>query len=174
MPVATRRASPRLRELADSAHRKRAGVTPCVVFFGATLLSGCAVGPDFERPEPPPVSGYTVGRLPASTVAADGVAQRFYRGRDIPGEWWSLFRSKDLTALIQEGLANNPDLEAALAALRIARENTRAQVGFFFPSVEATFDATWQTLPADVTTPLPSPRLSNIFTGQVRRSCSPD
>jgi len=163
-----------LRQPARDPRRACVGVAASLVSCGALLLSGCAVGPDFERPEPPPVSGYTVGRLPASTVAADGQAQRFYRGRDIPGEWWSLFRSKDLTALIQEGLANNPDLEAALAALRIARENTAAQRGFFFPSVNASFDAVRQKLPADVTGEIPNPRIFNIFTGQVSVSYTPD
>src|SRR5262245_35837355 len=174
MPLALRRASPRLRRLAADARRARAGATPCWLLFGTMLLSGCAVGPDFERPEAPPVSGYTVGRLPASTEAADGVAQRFQRGRDVSGEWWTLFRSKDLSALIQEGLANNPDLEAALAALRIARENTRAQLGLFFPSVDASFSALRNKLPADITGEIPSPRIFNIFTGQVSVSYTPD
>ena len=141
---------------------------------GTMLLSGCAVGPDFERPDAPPVSGYTVGRLPASTAAADGAAQRFHKGRDVPGEWWTLFRSNALKALIEEGLANNPDLEAAQAALRIARENTRAQLGFFFPSVDASFEATRQKLPADVTGTVPNPRIFNVFTGQVSVSYTPD
>jgi NodT family efflux transporter outer membrane factor (OMF) lipoprotein len=174
MPMAMRRASPRLHQPAGDARRERAGVTPGVVFCGAMLLSGCAVGPDFERPEPPPVSGYTVGRLPASTAAVDGVAQRFYKGRDVPGEWWTLFRSNALKALIEEGLANNPDLEAAQAALRIARENTAAQRGFFFPSVDASFDATRQKLPADVTGAVPNPRIFNVFTAQVSVSYTPD
>ena len=119
--------------------RRRAG--PYLMLCAAMLLCGCAVGPDFERPEAPPVSGYTVGRLPASTVPADGQTQRFHKGRDIPGDWWSLFRSKALQALVEEGLRNNPDLEAAQAALRIARENAFAQRGFYFPSVDASFEA---------------------------------
>jgi NodT family efflux transporter outer membrane factor (OMF) lipoprotein len=138
------------------------------------LLSGCAVGPDFERPKAPPVNGYTVGRLPASTAAAAGEAQRFHPGRDVPGEWWSLFRSDALKALIAEGLANNPDLHAAQAALRIARENTAAQRGFFFPSVDASFSATRLKLPAEVTGEVPSPTTFNIFTGQVSVSYTPD
>jgi NodT family efflux transporter outer membrane factor (OMF) lipoprotein len=165
---------PKLRQPVADAHRARIGATPCWLLCGTILLSGCAVGPDFERPEAPPVSGYTVGRLPASTEAADGVAQRFHRGRDVSGEWWTLFRSKDLSALIQEGLANNPDLEAALAALRIARENTRAQLGFFFPSVDASFTALRNKLPADITGEIPNPRIFNIFTGQVSVSYTPD
>jgi NodT family efflux transporter outer membrane factor (OMF) lipoprotein len=138
------------------------------------LLSGCAVGPDFERPDAPPVNGYTVGRLPASTDAPEGVAQRLHQGRDVSGDWWTLFRSKDLAALVQEGLANNPDLAAALAALRIARENTAAQLGFYFPSVDASFSAVRNKLPADVTGEIPNPRTFNIFTGQVSVSYTPD
>src|SRR5256885_16040606 len=97
---------------------------PYLILCTAMLMSGCAVGPDFERPEAPPVSGYTVGRLPASTETAGGVAQRLHRGRDISGEWWTLFRSNALKALIEEGLANNPDLEDAQAATRTAHPKT--------------------------------------------------
>src|SRR5262249_35719868 len=174
MTVAKRRASPRLRRPVDAAHRARVGIRPCLLLCGSMLLTGCAVGPDFERPDAPPVSGYTVGRLPASTEAAGGEAQRFHKGRDVPGEWWTLFRSNALKALIEEGLANNPELEAAQAALRIARENTRAQLGFFFPSVDASFDATRQKLAADVTGTVPNPRIFNVFTAQVSVSYVPD
>src|SRR4029450_11589182 len=94
MTVATGRTSPNSRRPVAGAGRARCGAASYLMLCTAMLMSGCAVGPDFERPEAPPVSGYTVGRLPASTASADGVAQRFHQGRDIPGEWWSLFRSK--------------------------------------------------------------------------------
>src|SRR5215475_7647590 len=174
MPVATDRALPGLRRFVAGVCCGRMGARSYLILCTALLMSSCAVGPDFERPEAPPVGGYTVGRLPASTEAADGQAQRFHRGRDIPGEWWALFRSKALQALVEEGLRNNPDLEAAQAALRIARENAFAQLGFFFPSVDASFEATRQKLPADVTGTLPNPRIFNVFTGQVSVSYVPD
>src|SRR6266568_5671174 len=174
MPVATHRSPPGLRRFARGFCCARMGARSYLILFTAMLMSGCAVGPDFERPEAPPVNGYTVGRLPASTETAGGVAQRLQRGRDVPGEWWTLFRSNALKALIEEGLANNPDLEAAQAALRIARENTAAQRGFYFPSVDASFDATRQKLAADVTGTVPSPRIFNVFTAQVSVSYTPD
>src|SRR5215470_15114722 len=174
MPVAIHQSRPALRRFAAGLRCDRMTTKSYLILCTAMLMSGCAVGPDFQRPEAPPVSGYTVGRLPASTVAADGQAQRFHQGRDIPGEWWSLFRSKPLQALVEEGLRNNPDLEAAQAALRIARENTAAQRGFYFPSVDASFDATRQKQPADITGTLPSPRIFNVFTGQVSVSYTPD
>jgi NodT family efflux transporter outer membrane factor (OMF) lipoprotein len=109
------------------------------------LLAGCAVGPDFERPAAPDVSGYTPEPLAAHTASADvagGVAQGFVPDRDIPGEWWALFRSKPLDDLIRQSLKANPDLQAAQAALREAQENVRAEEGLFFPSVDANLSAT--------------------------------
>src|ERR1700730_782290 len=85
------------------------------------LLAGCAVGPDFERPAAPTVERYTPEPLPAQTASAPvpvGAAQRLSPGRDIPGEWWTLFRSEPLNALITEAFKNNPTIPAAEAALR--------------------------------------------------------
>jgi outer membrane protein TolC len=42
-----------------------------------------------------------------------------------------------LNGLIEQALAANPDLAAAQAALRVARENMRAQQSALFPSVDA-------------------------------------
>ncbi|MGA3305391.1 MAG: efflux transporter outer membrane subunit [Stellaceae bacterium] len=108
----------------------------------ALLLAACAVGPDFERPAAPAVSGYTPENLAPDTAAADiagGAAQHFAAGQDIPGEWWTLFHSEPLNALIAESLKANPDLQAAQAALRQAQELVYAQEGVFFPSVDGSF-----------------------------------
>ena len=74
------------------------------LFGGVVLaLTGCAVGPDFKTPAPPEGSGYTPTALPASTAAAPGTAgaaQQFETGADIPAQWWTLFRSEPLDALI--------------------------------------------------------------------------
>ncbi|HTC06063.1 MAG TPA: histidine kinase, partial [Xanthobacteraceae bacterium] len=88
-------------------------------------LSACAVGPDFAVPPAPQVSGYTPEGRPAATVSVDiesGAAQMFATGRDIPGEWWKVFHSKELDGLIAEALQANPSLQAAQAALWQAKE----------------------------------------------------
>src|SRR5580704_3989170 len=98
----------------------------------AALLTGCAVGPDFKRPAPPPVERFTANPLPAETTAADikgGEAQQLIAGRDLPAEWWTLFRSPALDTLMQQAIKANPDLQSAEAALRVAEENVKAQVG---------------------------------------------
>jgi NodT family efflux transporter outer membrane factor (OMF) lipoprotein len=97
---------------------------------------GCAVGPNFKTPAPPAANGYTQTALPAQTEAtetAGGEAQRFQFGRDLPGQWWHLFGSDMLDALINEAMANYPDIAAQQAALRAARENVRAENGVFLP-----------------------------------------
>jgi NodT family efflux transporter outer membrane factor (OMF) lipoprotein len=111
----------------------------------AALLAACAVGPNFKAPEPPHTAGFApAGRLPAETTAAplaDGRAQRFVDGMDIPGQWWTLFQSAQLNALIERALANSPTLQAAQAALRQANETTAAQRGSYYPSVSGTLES---------------------------------
>jgi NodT family efflux transporter outer membrane factor (OMF) lipoprotein len=138
------------------------------------MLSGCAVGPDFERPAPPNVDGYLLERQASVAGTADGVTQRYQRKRDVPGDWWKLFGSSGLRALVDEALRNNPDLQAAQAALRIARENTAVQRGAFFPSADANFSATRQKDPNDIFGNPPDPKIFNTFTGQVTVSYTPD
>ncbi|WP_412179999.1 efflux transporter outer membrane subunit, partial [Variovorax paradoxus] len=104
----------------------------------AALLAGCTVGPDFRRPDPPMAKDYAPSALPLDTVSAPvpgGDAQRFAPGRDIQADWWTLFGSPRLDALIARALARSPTLEAAQAALRAAQENVYAQRGFFYPTV---------------------------------------
>ena len=69
------------------------------------LLGGCAVGPDFLQPAPPKTDAYVPEKvLPdtASTKVEAGQSQHFAVGQDIPGQWWTLFHSKRLDALIAQ------------------------------------------------------------------------
>lgn len=108
----------------------------------ALSLAGCAVGPDYKRPTLPAAAHYTPVPLPPSTAASPGVAgaaQDFSAARDISAQWWMLFQSPQLNALIERAYAANPTVEAAAAALRQAQENVYAQRGFFFPTVQASY-----------------------------------
>ena len=98
--------------------------------IGLAALSGCAVGPDFERPTAPDVTGYTSAPLAQQTASAEvagGEAQRFVQALDIPGQWWTLFHSGALNNLVEQALENNPTLPTAEAALRQAWENVYAE-----------------------------------------------
>jgi len=48
-----------------------------------------------------------------------------------------LFQSAKLNALVQQALRSSPDVSAAQAALREARENVLAQKGSYYPSLDA-------------------------------------
>lgn len=146
------------------------------LFSGA--LAGCAVGPNYKPPAPPQVDAYVAQTLAATaqTDVAGGVAQRFDAGADLAGDWWTLFHSAPLDALIKDALANNHDLKAAQAALRVAHENTLAQRGGYFPSVGADLSASREHDPGASLAPVPSNNafLYNLFTPQLNISYAPD
>ncbi len=142
------------------------------------FLAGC-VGPDFTPPAVPKDAGYTPSPLPGATVAAPvagGEAQHFKSGADIPAEWWRLFHSEPLNAMIAEALKANPTLVAAKAALRQAEETADAQRGAFFPQVAAGFSAERAKNASGTLQPItnsPSPYY-NLYTGQLSVSYTPD
>ena len=142
-----------------------------------TLLAACAVGPDFAPPPAPSVGGYTPDTPPATTAAADvagGAAQKFAMGRDIPGDWWKVFHSKEIDALIAEALHANPNLQAAQAALWQAKENLYAAGGKLLPSVAAAGSFTRQSLSqAEFGLPGPS-QIFNLYQATVNVSYTPD
>lgn len=120
--------------------RRRSGMAAVPLLAIALMLGGCEVGPDFLRPKAPEAKGYTPEPLAAQTSSAQiasGGAQTFATGKDIPAQWWTLFRSEPLNRLVGSALQSNPDLQAAEAALRQAREVLYAEQGSLFPSVEA-------------------------------------
>ncbi|MFY9768923.1 MAG: histidine kinase, partial [Xanthobacteraceae bacterium] len=72
------------------------------------LVTSCAVGPDFLHPAAPEITRYTREPLvhTSSTDVASGQRQVFLPARDIPDEWWALFRSPQLSALVARALQN--------------------------------------------------------------------
>ncbi|WP_083664435.1 efflux transporter outer membrane subunit [Herminiimonas arsenitoxidans] len=124
-----------------SARQKSGHMQRRIVIAAAiSLLAGCAVGPDYSRPELTPSKGFSPKPLPSATTASPvpgGNSQHFVLSQDIQADWWTLFRSPQLNALVEKAFAANPTIESAQAALRVAQENVYAQRGFFFPTVQA-------------------------------------
>ena len=110
---------------------RRAPVGPALSGLLATIAA-CTAGPDFEAPAPPAVRHYLAGPEPTETVSADGAsghAQRFVRDRDVPAEWWSLFESPALDALVRQALEDSPRLAQVQAKLVRAQEELRGRTG---------------------------------------------
>ena len=122
------------------------------------------MGPDFVSPAASPDRHYTSGADPTHTTAADGVTQSFASGAAVAANWWQLFASKDVNAIVADALTANPTIDAAEASLRQSDYDLRAGYGIFFPSIEADAGAERQKytgLKVDQTT---SPLIFNLFT----------
>ncbi|MGY6277717.1 efflux transporter outer membrane subunit [Methylomonas sp. MgM2] len=72
-------------------------------------VSGCAVGPDYERPEMNTPATFAEGK------------RREFSDQAVEIKWWQTFGDQQLTALVEQSLAHNYDLKAAQANLREAR-----------------------------------------------------
>ncbi|MGB6488861.1 MAG: efflux transporter outer membrane subunit [Steroidobacteraceae bacterium] len=123
--------------------RTRATLRTLIALWALPLIGGCVVGPNYQRPATPPAQAYSPAPLPASTASTPGIAvgaaQRFSTGRSISAQWWTLFRSPALNRLIERAFAANPTIDAAVGALKEAQENVYAQRGYFYPTVQVSY-----------------------------------
>lgn len=132
----------------------------------SVMVAACTFGP---KGTPPPVASpahYGVQAQPAQTASAEGVSQVFdIRAKPVP-DWWKAYRSDELSALVDEGLRNSPNLAAADKSLAAAKEQYRAQVGSsMLPAIDVGGQADRQralTLPELG----PPTALYDIFAGQ--------
>jgi len=141
------------------------------------LICGCAVGPDFRVPDPPGVERYTdtsVGTQTVASATVGGGKQIFAMGRDLPGEWWTLYHSRHLNGVIAQAIAANANLQAAQATLRQAQENAKAQVGTLFPQIDGVGSAARQQFSAAEFGQSAPPFTFNLFNTQVNVSYALD
>ena len=101
------------------------------------MISGCEVGPNFVRPEPPDTERYTHELQSEATIAADDQVQHFMSSNALIADWWKLFQSKELDTEVNKAIANNPTLQASEASLASSQDSMRAGYGVFFPQIQA-------------------------------------
>jgi len=155
-----------------SRYRGRSPLRILVAALSVAAITGCAVGPEFTRQATPDVSGYIPGGLSSTGGEAP---QRFIQGKDLPMRWWTLFHSQPLNALVEQSLKSNSSLDAAEAALRVARETAAAQRGSYFPSVQAGLSSVRERNAGTLSSPLESGnQLFSLTTAQVNVSYLPD
>ena len=89
----------------------------------AAVVPGCAVGPNYSRPEmpQPPAHRFFEGEAQAQSIA------------DTP--WWDVVKDPQLAALIREAIASNLDLRVATARVAEARAQYGIARSFLFPEV---------------------------------------
>jgi multidrug efflux system outer membrane protein len=99
------------------------------ILISAGILTGCAVGPDYERPDTNnPESFRSAATSPAPTISSDVQLAS--------DSWWQGFNDPVLNELVEAGLQNNRELQTAIANVRKARGQLITTRGKFFPQVE--------------------------------------
>jgi len=111
----------------------------------AALLQGCAVGPSFKRPDTPAPAAYLppnelqpaapAGKVPPVPQAGD-FEQHVALGKAPGGDWWMLFESPVLDALVHQAVASSHTLAEARALIAEAHELVAAQAGGRYPQVD--------------------------------------
>jgi len=103
---------------------KQQGPLP-VAALAAVLLSGCAVGPDFQRPAQALPAQYPAGIDATGTAAAD-----------VPPQWWTLYGQPELDRVVAQALERNRDIEQAVARVEQADALARQAGAALLPRVD--------------------------------------
>ncbi len=109
--------------------------------FSLSLLTACAVGPDYEAPALPVASHDVFAR--ADATGADTV----HASPD--GEFWRAFDDAMLTELVERALSANHEIRTAVANYDAANALLREQRLNQFPVVTASAEAARQRLSTD-------------------------
>lgn len=100
--------------------------------LAVTALSGCAVGPNYHRPEAPVAPKFKEAEGWTPSQPADGIDR---------GAWWSMFNDATLDQLERQVASSNQTVKQYEAAYRQAQAVTSAAKASFFPTVGVTADA---------------------------------
>ncbi len=110
-------------------------VAPPVALLAAVLLAGCAVGPDYERPDldtPVPAAW--------ANPAADTLAAAPTMDDALPAgaawRWWEAFGDTTLNGLVEAALERNHRLEQAVARVLEARAGVTGAESARWPTLE--------------------------------------
>jgi NodT family efflux transporter outer membrane factor (OMF) lipoprotein len=104
----------------------------------AFLVAGCAVGPDYKRPEVEVPAQYKEWKV---AQPQDGESR---------GPWWEMFGDPALNALVEQVQVSNQTVLAAEAQYRRAQAIVAASRAGFFPAVNADASATRGRSPVGV------------------------
>ncbi len=103
----------------------------------ALLAAGCAVGPDYQRPDAPAPAGFR------EQPPADGSWKPAQPGdQAMRGKWWELFGDPQLSALEEKIAVSNQTLKAAVAQYFAALDQVRVARAGYFPTVGVGASAT--------------------------------
>ena len=91
------------------------------------MLSACAVGPDYQRPQTAEVAQYKEAEGWRQANPSDSLAR---------GAWWELYGDQQLNGLIEKLNSSNQTVAQSEAQFRQAQALVRSARGAFYPSVD--------------------------------------
>ncbi len=97
-------------------------VMKALVVALAVTIAGCAVGPNYKRPND-------------ATPAAFKELGQFAAGAPIPPIWWNVFNDAKLSELEDQARASSPNLRAAVARVVQARAIAGLAEAQYFPNI---------------------------------------
>lgn len=112
-------------------------------FMLTTLVTGCAVGPDYKAPAQPDAAAYRIHQQTAGNHQQGGQAipqQAFQRAGKVRADWYRVFGSDKLDALIGQAIKGSPTLAAGQARIKAAHEAVNASKGALYPQLQVGAD----------------------------------
>ena len=100
-----------------------------LALFLALGVAGCAVGPDYQRPAPPP--GADAPAFKESGLWRPAAASAAI---ELQGEWWKAYGDAPLNALVAQAAAANPTLAQAEAQYRQAQALLQGAQAAYYPA----------------------------------------
>lgn len=97
------------------------------------LLSACAVGPDYQRPQTAEIAQYKEAAGWTQANPSDALAR---------GAWWELYGDQQLNELIERLNSSNQTVAQSEAQYRQAQALVRSARGAFYPSVDLSLGKT--------------------------------
>lgn len=94
-----------------------------------SLATGCSFAPHYSRPTTPDA--------PPAYQESDGWKTAQPADDHGRGPWWEIYQDDSLNALENQVTVSNQNLKAAFARLQQARDQTRIERSFLFPTVTA-------------------------------------
>lgn len=108
-----------------------------ILLAAVVQVTGCAVGPNYVRPE--------ATAIPADYRYASGEWKVAAPQANLPkGKWWEIFGDPELNQLADDAAAANQDLKAAIARFDEARAAADVAFSGLFPQIGAGAGATRQ------------------------------
>lgn len=102
----------------------------------ALLLAGCAVGPDYKRPDAPVPTAFKEAPADAEAWTGEWKTAEPQDAHARP-QWWQVFGDSQLDALMSQVQISNQNIKAAEAQYRQALASLQAARAGFFPTVDA-------------------------------------